>query len=191
MKKVILASASPRRRELLDQVNIEYQLCPSTIEEQITSSLPREVVESLASQKALDVAGRMLETDDKRIVLGADTVVAFEDQILGKPVDDADAVRMLQMLSGHTHQVYTGVCLVKNVGGRLENQCFSVCTNVRMYPLTKEQIKWYVSTKEPADKAGAYGIQGLGAVLVEAIEGDYNNVVGLPLSKVWHTLEDM
>jgi len=186
--KIILASASPRRRELLDQAGILYEVCPSDVDEKVTAEHPGEVVVSLARQKAMDVAARMLCTEDKRIVLGADTVVVYEHQILGKPSSEADAARMLRMLGGHTHQVYTGVCFVRMQDGKPVQDTFYEKTDVTMFDLTDEQIAWYVSTGEPSDKAGAYGIQGYGAVFIAGISGDYNNVVGLPLAKVWQYL---
>ena len=188
MKKVVLASASPRRRELLDQAGISYEVCPSSVDEVVTTYEPGEAVMALASQKALDIAERVLQRDDARIVLGADTVVVFDGQILGKPKDEEDAARILKMLGGHTHQVYTGVCFVTNKNGHCIKECFYEKTDVTMYDINDAQIAWYISTAEPFDNAGAYGIQGYGSVFVASISGDYNNVVGLPLAKVWQYL---
>ena len=189
MRKLILASASPRRSELLTQAHIEFEVCPSQIEEIMVSEKPQELVMGLAEQKAMDVAGRMLEVNDQRLVLGSDTVVVYDGKILGKPLDTEDASRMLHMLSGHTHQVYTGCSLIHNNNGRLIPYYFFEKTDVHMYELTDAQIEWYIQSGEPFDKAGAYGIQGLGAVLIESISGDYNSVVGLPLSKIWQYLD--
>ena len=188
MKKVILASASPRRRNLLQQVNIEFEVCPSQIEEHMIEGAPQDTVMSLAKQKAMDVAGQMLKAQDERIVLGADTIVAYQGRILGKPEDEAAASEMLQMLSGHVHQVYTGVCMVERKDGELDCHTFFEQTDVKMYPISQAQIDAYIASGEPMDKAGSYGIQGLGAVFVESIHGDYNNVVGLPVSRVWQYL---
>ena len=147
----------------------------------------------MSAQKAEEVAGRYQEELGKNdavstVILGADTVVAYENNILGKPKDKEDAVKMLQMLSGNTHSVYTGVTLVLCKNGKQEKQSFFAETKVTMYSVTEEQIRAYVETGEPMDKAGAYGIQGKGAVLVEKIVGDYNNVVGLPVALVFQNL---
>lgn len=184
MEKIILASGSPRRRELLTQVGIEYEVIPADIAEVITKSNPSEVVEELSRQKA-DAVHKSYKN---RIVLAADTVVAFKGKILGKPEDENDAYLMLKMLSGNVHQVYTGVTII---GKNDEILTFSVCTDVEMYENSDERILEYISSQEPMDKAGAYGIQGLGAILVKQINGDYNNVVGLPVSKVYQELEKM
>ena len=191
--RLILASGSPRRKELLEQVGATFEILPAKGEEVITSSSPAQVVMELSAQKAEEVAGRYQEELGKNdavstVILGADTVVAYENNILGKPKDKEDAVKMLQMLSGNTHSVYTGVTLVLCKNGKQEKQSFFAETKVTMYSVTEEQIRAYVETGEPMDKAGAYGIQGKGAVLVEKIVGDYNNVVGLPVALVFQNL---
>lgn len=191
--KLILASASPRRKELLAQVGAEFEVIPAKGEEVITGSRPKEVVVELAVQKAEEVKRRLLGqqaavTDDTVVVLGADTVVAFEGQILGKPKDEADAERMLSMLSGNTHSVYTGVAVIAIRNGESEIYSFYEETKVTMYPVEKQQILSYIRTGEPMDKAGAYGIQGKGALLVKEIQGDYNNVVGLPVAKIFQRM---
>ena len=178
---IVLASGSPRRRELLTQAGIEYTVDPADIEEVTTETLPAKVVEDLSRQKALAV----WKKHQGEKVLAADTVVAFDDKILGKPADEEDAFRMLAELSGRVHQVYTGVTIVDENGNI---NTFSECTEVTMYDNSEESIRAYIASKEPMDKAGAYGIQGLGAVLVEKINGDYNNVVGLPLARVYRVL---
>lgn len=188
MKKVILASGSPRRRDLLTQAGIDFIVCPGQYEEVFTDEDPAQVVMKLAKGKAMEIAEQKLASEDDRIVLGADTVVVFDGHILGKPKDEADARKMLSMLSGKTHQVYTGVCFVTREKGQLTAHKMYEKTDVHMYEITEEQINWYIDTKEPLDKAGSYGIQGLGGVLVSGIAGDYNNVVGLPLAKVWQYL---
>lgn len=178
---LILASASPRRRELLQTAGIAFTVRVSEAEEHIESgTAPQEAVMQLARQKAEAVA----KAYPRELVLGADTVVVYDGAILGKPADEADAVRMLQMLSGKTHTVYTGVCLVQN--GQAET--FFEQTDVTFYPLTQEEIEQYVATGEPMDKAGAYGIQGRGCTLVQSICGDYFNVVGLPVAAVCRRL---
>lgn len=184
--KLILASASPRRKELLEQVGAEFEIIPSKGEEIITSSRPEEVVVELSVQKAEEVACRIQEKDV--IILGADTVVVFDGQILGKPKDEAEAERILSMLSGNTHSVYTGVTLIVMQDGKSERHSFYEETKVTMYSMTKQQILSYIRTGEPMDKAGAYGIQGKGALYIEKIHGDYNNVVGLPVAKIFQRM---
>ena len=187
-RKIILASASPRRLELLGQVGIVPEVEPSQVEEVITSTAPEEVVMELSRQKALDVAGK--HAGEAAVVIGADTVVAVDGTILGKPRDRADAIRMIGMLQGRSHQVYTGVTVVFGDGtgeqepGADRAVTFYEKTEVHVYPMTQEEIAAYVDTGEPMDKAGGYGIQGLGGMLVEKIDGDYWNVVGLPAGRL-------
>lgn len=186
MSKVILASASPRRRELLNQIGLKFEVIPSHIEEVLKGNSPAENVMGLASDKAADIYDQLIkqgETD--LLVIGADTVVALGDKILGKPKDEADALEMLRFLQGHTHQVYTGVCLITVEGMHL----FYGKTDVTMYPATDEQLKAYIASGEPMDKAGSYAIQGLGAVFIQGIHGDYNNVVGLPVAEIWQCMQ--
>lgn len=189
MDKIILASQSPRRRELLTQIGLDYQVIPSTVEEVITETDPKLVVQELSRQKAEDVAGSVLRDGEEILVIGADTVVSYQGQILGKPVDTDDAVRMLSMLQGNAHSVFTGVTLIRRGLKETWQVTFAEETRVHMYPMTEAEIRWYVGTGEPMDKAGAYGIQGLCARFVEKIEGDYNNVVGLPVGKIWQELK--
>lgn len=187
MKRIILASQSPRRRELLTQIGLKFEVIPSTVEEVITSANPVEVVQELAQQKARDVAevaGREM-AKDSLLVIGADTIVVYEGKILGKPEDKEDAVRMLTMLQGKEHSVYTGVALLTGE----QEIIFAEETRVQMCPMTPEEIAWYVNTGEPMDKAGAYGIQGLCARFVRQIQGDYNNVVGLPVGRIYQELK--
>ena len=194
--RVILASGSPRRLDLLRQVGIEPEVEPSHVEEVITSTVPDQVVMELSRQKAEDIAA--LHTGEDVIVIGADTVVAYDGKILGKPQDREDAVRMIRMFQGHIHQVYTGVTLVfcgKTSGEQaiaVDNGShiitFAEKTDVHVCPMTEAQIRSYVETGEPMDKAGAYGIQGRFAVWVKGISCDYNNVVGLPLGRVCREL---
>lgn len=184
MSKIILASASPRRSELLRQAGIEFDVCVSGAEETADPSLsPDELTVSIARQKAMCVA----KNHPDAVVLGADTVVAIGDKILGKPADADDAKRMLALLSGKVHSVYTGVCIVS--GGKRSE--FYQKTDVKFYPLTQSEIDAYIATGEPMDKAGAYGIQGRGCVLVESISGDYFNVVGLPVARVVREINKM
>ena len=185
MKKIILASASPRRKQLMTQAGFAFEVCVSDKEEKRGQWSPEETVKKLSEQKALDVASQY---EEDCIVIGADTVVACDHQILGKPVDEADALRMLRMLQGRTHQVYTGVTIVDGVHGNRRVTTFAEKTDVTMYPVSDEEIMDYIKTRDPMDKAGAYGIQGHAAVFIKAIQGDYNNVVGLPVSRLYHEL---
>lgn len=178
---IILASNSPRRKELLQQVDIDFEVMGADIEEVTTQTAPDEIVKELSLMKAKAVS----EKCPGRVILAADTIVAFEGNILGKPKDEEDALNMLRMLSGKTHQVYTGVTIIHSNGFV---DTFVESTDVTMYPNSEVLLKKYVATGEPMDKAGAYGIQGKGAVLVKKINGDYNNVVGLPLARVYHYL---
>ncbi|MBR6880745.1 MAG: septum formation protein Maf [Clostridiales bacterium] len=193
---LILASASPRRREILSLLTDDFEVMAADtdereIEERLRSSGAAEVAKGLAAAKARAVY-EMLGEERKRdsVVIGADTSVVCEDEILGKPADKEDAVRMLTMLSGKVHSVITGVALIS--GGR--EAVFEEESKVEFYPLDGKQkalIEGYVSTDEPYDKAGAYGIQGKGALLVRKIEGDYLNIVGLPLSRLKRELDDL
>lgn len=201
--RLILASGSPRRKELLEQVGAEFEILSAKGEEIITGTSPSQTVIELSAQKAEEVAERYekelgkvsaVDVSNEKaempvVILGADTVVAYENEILGKPRDKEDAIRMLQMLSGNTHSVFTGVTFVICKDGKKEKQSFFAETKVTMYPMTKKEIHAYVETGEPMDKAGAYGIQGKCAVYIEKIAGDYNNVVGLPVAMVYQKLK--
>lgn len=189
MKKLILASASPRRKEILKNVGLEFEVLVSdTDEESIKAeNLPVPMyVQELALLKASSVA-KMKIADDS-LIISADTVVCADGKILGKPKDDEDAFRMLKMLSGKCHSVFTGVCVMRT------KNAFSVCgsveTKVYFKNLSDEQINSYIKSGESKDKAGAYGIQGIGSLLVEKIDGDYFNVVGLPVSKLSEILRE-
>ena len=186
--KIILASASPRRRELLDQVGWEFCVRVSKVEEIITKIHPGEIVEELSELKAKAVFS---QTEGDVLVIGADTVVAHKGQILGKPTDTADAVRMLEALQDDTHQVYTGVTLCMRREGVETVKSFYESTEVDFYPMSREEIEWYVNTGEPMDKAGAYGIQGLAGRFVKQIRGDYNNVVGLPAARLYQEVKQL
>ncbi|MCX4339532.1 MAG: Maf family protein [Lachnospiraceae bacterium] len=189
--KIYLASASPRRKELLRQVGISFKVVPSTVEEKITKERPNEVVEELSYQKAVDVCGKLAAGGkDDFVVIGADTVVSAWGKILGKPADKADAARMLKDLQGGSHQVYTGVTIAWKYQDMAPMYAtFSECTDVTMYTMTDEEIKTYVDSGEPMDKAGAYAIQGLCAAHIQGICGDYNNVVGLPVGRLCQELK--
>lgn len=184
--KLILASQSQRRRELLSQIGLEYEVCPRMSEEHITKENPSDAVQELAKQKAAATA----EVYDAGIVLGADTIVVADGRIMGKPADESEAFFMLHALQGNTHSVYTGVVLLVKKEGRIEKEIsFVEKTKVTMYPMTEEEIRWYVSTKDCMDKAGAYGIQGKCARFIARIQGDYNTVVGLPAARVYQELK--
>lgn len=185
MSRIILASASPRRRELLQQIGLRFEIMPSHKEEVMRGQTPSENVMGLAEDKARDIFEKLPEGMRKDVlVIGADTVVSLDGKILGKPKDATDALSMLRFLQGNTHQVYTGVCLVTAES----TQVFYEKTDVTMYEASDEELEAYIRSGEPMDKAGSYGIQGLGTILVREIHGDYNNVVGLPVSAIWQRL---
>lgn len=185
-EKIILASASPRRKQLLEQLDIEIVVSPADIDETVVSSFdPAPYVEELAELKAEFTAGLYPES----WVIGADTIVVADGQILGKPESKKEAAQMLQMLSGREHSVHTGFCLFSKSKDKVITR--SVRTEVEFKQLTKEEIFWYIDTNEPFDKAGAYGIQGIGAFLVRGIKGSWSNVVGLPVCEVFETLIDL
>lgn len=185
---IILASASPRRKELMEKAGFEITIIPAGCQEKADPGSAAEVVKTLAVQKAEWVAKSIKDKyPADTIVIGADTVVALDETILGKPKDKEDAFSMLKTLSGKEHQVYTGVSIISLDGSIREG--FVSCTRVKFYDLTDEEIKDYVETGEPMDKAGAYGIQGKGGMLVEGITGDYSNVVGLPIGELYRILK--
>ncbi len=182
--KIILASRSPRRIQLLQQIGIEASVQPSTMPEVVSSSLPREVVRLLSLQKAKDIASRQ---EEPAVVIGADTVVAADGQILGKPKSHEAAYAMIRGLQGRTHQVYTGVTVISG-----ENTVsFVECTEVEVAPMTAEEMQSYADSAEPMDKAGGYGIQGLFGRYVTRIVGDYNNIVGLPVAHLYQVLKEL
>ena len=180
MPKLILASKSPRRKEILSHLGLEFTtLIADADEENDLPKAPGELVEALACRKAnIILSHKDYASGD--IVIGADTVVCYKNRILTKPADKEEAKNMLKMLSGHIHTVFSGICITDGNTSVSAN----VCTTVKMRKISDEEIKAYVETKEPLDKAGAYGIQDLGGIFVEYIRGDYYNVVGLPLEKL-------
>lgn len=178
--KYILASKSPRRKELLQLLGIPFEIEVSDEEETITSTDPGKVTEELSLQKAMAVAAKRNEG----IVIGADTVVSVDGRILGKPKDREDARTMITLLQGRAHEVYTGVSLVDAAGDR-ETVTFHIGTKVNVATMTEAEIEGYISSEEPYDKAGGYGIQGLFSKYIESIEGDYFNVVGLPVHALY------
>lgn len=239
MNRFILASASPRRSELLRQIGIEPEIMPSDIEEKITSEDPEEVVKSLSRQKATDIASKIccnyqtkpeassstdldskivtaageapgsditnavnenrstsiqntIAEDHRTIVLGADTVVSIDGRILGKPHSHEEAREMISHLQGRAHQVYTGVTIIVAEGQKMVDiETFAVKTDVHVYTMSEHEIQNYAYSEEPMDKAGAYGIQGYFARYIRGISGDYNNVVGLPVSEVYHRIKHL
>ena len=183
--EIILASKSPRRREILENTKVRFSIEESQIDEVIKlNELPKETVMRLAYEKALDVANR----NRNSLVIGADTIVVINDTILGKPKDDIEAFSMLKLLSGKTHYVITGFALINLSLDKKIIDC--QVSQVTFKELSEQCIKDYLQTKESLDKAGAYGIQGYGGVLVENIQGDYFNIVGLPISKISDCLKD-
>jgi len=176
---LILASASPRRQELLRQLGLDFEVIPSSIEERISPGTePDMAAMKLAESKAVDVAHRV----EDGLVIGADTVVALDDCILGKPKDEEEAREMLERLSGRWHRVFTGIAVINKA--TLEKVTTCEESRVKFKDINAAEIENYIRTGEPMDKAGAYGIQGKGALLVEKIEGCYYNIVGLPLFKL-------
>lgn len=189
---IILASASPRRAELLKQAGFTFTVNSSTVEEIITETSPDKMAEDLAFQKADEVYQRLKAEyrDSDYIVIGADTIVYYNGEILGKPTDEQDAFNILKMLSDRTHQVFTGVALIVKSNGEKQTYLLNERTDVTFYPINDYELKEYISTGDPLDKAGAYGIQGPFAVHIKEIKGDYNNVVGLPIARIYQTIKN-
>lgn len=199
MYKIVLASESPRRREIMETMGISFEAMASNVEEVVQETEPEEMVKALAALKTRHIASIMdqnllsNERKDNRqediIIIGADTMVFYQEHALGKPKDEADAVRMLQMLSGKTHEVYTGVCIIIKKHEEEDRLIsFAVSTKVTVQTLSSGQIKDYIATGEPMDKAGAYAIQGRFGIHIKEINGDYYNVVGFPIAKIYETL---
>lgn len=182
-KRFIVASASPRRKELLSMAGYEFEIIPSDADETLPENTGAyEAVRELSKRKALSV----WEENPDAVVLGCDTVIALDNIILGKPETEEEAEKMLSVLSGKEHYVYSGVCITD---GEKTRQ-FVGSARVKFYELSEDAIKSYIATREPMDKAGSYGIQGIGSVLVEKIEGDYFTIVGLPLAETARVLKD-
>ena len=187
MKRIVLASQSPRRHELLSMVGIKHEVITSDCDENIEYKDPADMVCKLSALKADSVAALLKKDSEKALVIGSDTIVYFNDAVLGKPKDEEDAFRMLSELSGNTHSVFTGVTVIDTEDGKRET--FYEETKVSFYAVTEEEVKNYIATKDPLDKAGSYGVQGLGAFLVKRIEGDYFTVVGLPIAHLIQVLK--
>ena len=185
--KLILASASPRRKELLGKTGMEFEILPAKGEEKITKTLPWEVVSELSQQKAKEIARQQT---GECIVIGADTIVAKDQRIMGKPKTKKEAFEMLRSIAGDVHQVYTGVTMIRT-GEKEISVTFFEKTEVFLYPMSDREIDDYIATGDCRDKAGAYGIQGDFAIHVKGIEGDYYNVMGLPIGKVYQELKQL
>ncbi len=204
--RVILASASPRRKELLKNLFQNFEIIPATGDETYTKTHPPDIVHQLAAQKAAEIEQKLCGscsadtsistssstctcTDQDYLIIAADTIVVFDGTILGKPHNKSHAAEMLHLLAGNVHQVYTGVALILFTQGRRQAIQFAECTHVRFYPMTEAEIEAYIESGEPMDKAGAYGIQGIGGRFVQGVEGDYQNVVGLPAAKLYQVFK--
>lgn len=190
---IILASASPRRSELMTQAGVTFTVVPSSVEENIISETPDKIVEDLALQKANDVYKTIKRDYGDRdfIVIGADTIVFYNGEILGKPEDEQEAFDMLKLLSDRTHQVYTGVAILYRCEGTKQTYFFNEKTDVTFCSINDYELKEYIATGDPMDKAGSYGIQGPFAKHIKGIKGDYFNVVGLPISRLYHELKKL
>jgi septum formation protein len=185
MKRIILASASPRRKELLEKIGLKFEVEPSNYAEDLRSGLsPDELVRSISLEKAKAIASK----HKKAVVIAADTFIVFRGKIMGKPVTEAEARKMLMVLKGKPHSVITGFTILDTDKNKVLTK--SVETVVHIKDLTSDEIEAYVKSGEPLDKAGAYAIQGLGSVIVERIEGDYFNIIGLPLSALAEGLKE-
>lgn len=190
IRKIILASSSPRRKEILEKQGIVFEVRAGIKDEITTAETPEEIVMDLSYGKASEV----YEEDDIKgdvLIIGADTIVVCQREIMGKPVDDDDAFRMLSKLQGKTHQVFTGVTLIARQDGTETISRLYEVTDVIMHPMNQDQIRDYICTKEPMDKAGAYAIQGKCGIYIKGITGDYNNVVGLPIARIYQELMKM
>ena len=210
-KRIILGSASPRRRELLEQIGLEFEIVVSDAREHYKSTRPEEIVRELALMKAEHVAKEVERREKERaeqasipgldtgeahlrnvVILGADTIVVRDGQILGKPSDEEAAFSMLKSLQGRMHQVYTGVAVLDFDGsGSLRTIGHAEETKVYVHEMTDEEIRRYIAAGESMDKAGAYGVQGRFAAFIDRIEGDYYNVVGLPVAYLYHTVKEL
>lgn len=205
--RVILASASPRRKELLGNIYSEFEVIPSTVEENIEFTNVEDYVKELAYIKAMDVvemikssANANASEENELLVIGADTIVYNDGKVLGKPKDEEDAKKMIRSLAGKKHQVYTGVCLIRNVDAGVDSasrigdlliQKFYSKTDVYVDDITDKEIADYVATGDPLDKAGSYGIQGVFSKHIRKIDGDYFNVVGLPVNEIYRQLDGL
>lgn len=190
---IILASGSPRRKELLGQMNLSFEILSSDADETPTKTIASEIVEELSLRKAEDVYNKLIENErlidtEDNLIVAADTLVFYGNERLGKPGNRDNAVKMLNMLQGNTHQVFTGVTLILVSNKTVKKVSFHEKTDVTFYPMTVHEIDEYVATGEPMDKAGAYAIQGYCAKYIQSINGEYSNVVGLPVARLYHEM---
>lgn len=188
--RVILASKSPRRKELLEQIGLSFEVLVSDSDENLDIDIPEEFVKELSRIKSKAVMDLMDGIDENTLIIGADTIVVYDGKILGKPKDEEDAFCMLKMLSDNEHEVITGVTLLSKKNGKIDMDTFFEKTKVFTYEMSDSEIKEYIATKEPMDKAGSYGIQGIGGKFIKKIDGDYNNVVGLPVSRIYQKIKE-
>ena len=190
--RYILASGSPRRKELLSFVVPQFEIIPAVSEEVTTSNKPSEIVKELSFQKASEIFHKILTdyTEDV-VVIGADTIVSFNQRVLGKPKDRADAMNMIRSFQGQTHKVYTGVTIFYKKNGEISDHTFYEETSVDVEAMSDEEIASYVQTGEPDDKAGAYGVQGRFSIYIKGIVGDYYNVVGLPVARLYKEMKNL
>ncbi len=192
---IILASGSPRRRELMDRIGSDYICIPSNKEEDMSGHDPKIMVEMLSAMKAGDIANKIIDGTfpySSAVIIGCDTVVAFEKKILGKPKNEEDAVSMIKSFVGKAHHVHTGVCILVIQNKQIVKKVnYSVSTAVNVVNMTDEEIRSYVATGEPMDKAGAYAIQGLFCPFIDSIEGDYYNIVGFPISSIYRSFKNL
>jgi septum formation protein len=188
MYKIILASESPRRKEIMETMGITFETASANVEEIVEETEPEQLVRALAEKKVKAVAESLGKDTGDMILIGADTMVFFEGQALGKPKDKEDAFRMLSMLSDAVHEVFTGVHIIIRKDAAEKSISFASATKVTVQKLTEEEIEDYIATGEPMDKAGAYAIQGKFGIHIREIAGDYYNVVGFPIAKIYEKL---
>lgn len=188
MREFVLASASPRRKELLSQIGIKFRTCTSKKGEEVLRNLPENIVKDLSYTKARDVYER---GNREAVVIGADTIVVANEKVLGKPKDEKEAYEMIKMLQGDIHHVYTGVSIIWEQNNNTHVSSFYAVTEVELYYMNDDEIRNYIATTEPYDKAGGYAIQGYFARYVKGIKGDYNNVVGLPIGKLYQVMNSL
>ena len=187
-KRIILASASPRRRELLAQMGLSFEVMPSTKEEKMIEAEASKVVESLSAQKAEDIAQQI---NGDAMIIGSDTIVVCDGEIMGKPHSKEEAFSMISRLQGRKHQVYTGVTVIDRINGKEAKKTFAAQADVSVYPMTDAEIEAYIAKGESMDKAGAYGIQGAFGMFVKEIKGEYTTILGLPIAALYQTLKEL
>lgn len=187
-KRIILASASPRRRELLAQMGLSFEVMPSTKEEKMIEAEASKIVESLSAQKAEDIAQQI---NGDATIIGSDTIVVCDGEIMGKPHSKEEAFSMISRLQGRKHQVYTGVTVIDRVNGKEVKKTFAAQADVSVYSMTDAEIEAYIAKGESMDKAGAYGIQGAFGMFIKEIKGEYTTILGLPIAALYQTLKEL